>query len=120
MFTETLGKIARDRASYMRDLEYMKENVEDSEIMERVTVCENCNENGICYESDIMDAEESKELNRVIEEMHDESFIEEEIERIVESDSDNITLESAMGLEDNSALIEDAIEQLTEYVNEAS
>lgn len=99
MFTDAITSIARERAAFLRDVEYIKENVEDSKIQDSILIYENAGESGICLESDIVSPELKEEIKEAIEQIpNDTSDADAEIQRIVESDKDSLSLDEVMGL----------------------
>lgn len=118
MFTDAMTNIARERASFLRDAEYIKENVNDSELQESILIYENGGDNGICLESDITSPEEKKELKEAIEQIpNDTTDTQKEIDRIVLSDKDSLTLDEVMGITQEPATdaeqLLDAVAELT-------
>ena len=118
MFTDAMTSIARERAAFLRDAEYMKESVEDARMQESILIYENGGENGLCLESDITSPEEKKEIKEAIEQIPiDTTDAEEEINRIVTSDKDSLTLDEVMGITQepasDAAQLLDAVAELT-------
>ena len=97
MFSAAIRDIATERASMMRDVEYIRENVEDSAMQETILLYE-CSGGEPCLESDIISREEKKEICEAIENIPDGSDEEEEIERILSSEKEALTLDEVMGI----------------------
>lgn len=99
MFTDMITNIAMERAAFMRDAEYIMENVADAETQDSILMYECGGESGICLESDIISSEEKEEINQALDQMPDNSTdAEEEIQRIVTSDKDALSLDEVMGI----------------------
>lgn len=99
MFTDAMRSIAEERASFVRDAEYIIESTKDAALQESILIYENAGESGLCLESDIVSPELKKEINEAIEQIPDDnSDAEEEIKRIVSSDKDQLSLDEVMGI----------------------
>lgn len=102
MFSELASSVARERASFLRDVEYMRENVVDARIQEDILAYE-CAEQGIYTEKDLTSPEEEKEIIEIIDQIpksETDKDADEEIDRIMNSDKENLTLDEVMGLVD--------------------
>ena len=118
MFTDAMRSIAEERASFMRDAEYILESTKDAAIQESILIYENAGESGVCLESDIVSPEMKKEIKEAIEQIpNDTTDAEEEISRIVTSDKDQLTLDEVMGITSEPATdaeqLLDAVADLT-------
>lgn len=118
MFTDAMRSIAEERASFMRDAEYILESTKDAAIQESILIYENAGESGVCLESDIVSPEMKKEIKEAIEQIPDDTTdAEEEIDRIVTSDKDQLTLDEVMGITSEPATdaeqLLDAVADLT-------
>lgn len=118
MFTDAMRSIAEERASFMRDAEYILESTKDAAIQESILIYENAGESGVCLESDIVSPEMKKEIKEAIEQIPvDTTDAEEEINRIVTSDKDQLTLDEVMGITSEPATdaeqLLDAVADLT-------
>ena len=118
MFTDAMRSIAEERASFMRDAEYILESTKDAAIQESILIYENAGESGVCLESDIVSPEMKKEIKEAIEQIPDDTTdAEEEINRIVTSDKDQLTLDEVMGITSEPATdaeqLLDAVADLT-------
>lgn len=118
MFTDAMRSIAEERASFMRDAEYILESTKDAAIQESILIYENAGESGVCLESDIVSPEMKKEIKEAIEQIPDDTTdAEEEINRIVTSDKDQLSLDEVMGITSEPATdaeqLLDAVADLT-------
>ena len=114
MFTQAMNQIARERAIFARDMEYIRESVEDSSVQEEFLKYENGEYN---YENgDVFTESELDEVKDIIEEIpYNRDEENEEIDRIVNSPNDQITIDEVMGIpshspEDMDELIDAAAE----------
>lgn len=98
MFNSMNQSIARDRASLTRDLEYIREDVNDSAVMESMLVFESCG-TGLRVESEIIPDDETEEIKEIIDQIpDDDTDAEEEIDRIVNCPNDTMDLDEVMGI----------------------
>ena len=99
MFADAMRSIAEERASFMRDAEYIVESTKDAPMQESILIYENAGESGLCLESDIVSPELKNEIKEAIEQIpDDDTDAKEEISRIVSSDKDQLSLDEVMGL----------------------
>lgn len=118
MFTDAMRSIAEERASFMRDVEYIKESTNDAQMQESILIYENAGESGLCLESDIVSPELKEEIKEAVEQIpNDTKDAEEEIDRIIRSDKDQLSLDEVMGITSEPATdaeqLLDAVADLT-------
>lgn len=113
MFDDINRSIARERAAYLRDMEYMRGNVRDSAIQEQILAFESTDSPLSKVEKeeeriDLMEAAEQIEVN--------DSEREEEIDRIVAMESGRMSLDEVMfdGGENPEICAAEAFEELLE------
>lgn len=103
MLNTTIDSILYERASFVRDIEYMRNNVIDSEVQDAILAYETAN-NELTVETT------DDEINTAIKQAaKDDSTEQEEIERIVRSDKD-LTLDQIIGITDDAMNIDDDFE----------
>ena len=103
MFAEAISEIARERASLLRDVEYIRESVKDADLQESFLILEACGMNGICREEDIVSKEEHRDLCIAIMQIPDDCSDErEEIDRIVNCKKPSMTIDDIMGISPDS------------------
>lgn len=113
-----MQSIARDRASMMRDIEYIRNNIMDAPIQESFLIYEACGDGGLCTEEDLISPEEDKDIAATIEQIpvnpEDE---EEEINRILDSENKSISLDEIMGIHDDvtEATFQEFVDTVSEY-----
>lgn len=101
MMSNAMNSIAYERAALMREVELISENVKDSQLQEAFLVYENCDSHNRLYsESDIVSDEETEAIVDAIERIPDDDTTEEEISRIVNSTSDQVSLDTMLGISD--------------------
>ena len=93
MLTGTLNKIRKERAALIRDIEYIREMAYEDAIDDRLFDLElmNIKESGNIY------AEAAETIKQI---PTDDSFCEEEIERILNSDH-NLSFDEMLGISDD-------------------
>ena len=100
MFSGILSNVARERASMLRDAEYISENVKDSQLQEAILIYETCDKTGkLCTEDNIISPEERKEIKEAIEKIPPTSDSEQEIDRILSKEGGSIGIDDIMGIE---------------------
>ena len=103
MFAEAISEIARERASLLRDVEYIRESVKDADLQESFLILEACGMNGLCREEDIVSKEEHRDLCNAIMQIPDDCSDErEEIDRIVNCEKPSMTIDDIMGISPDS------------------
>ena len=103
MLNTAIDSILYERASFVRDIEYMRNNVIDSEVQDAILAYETAN-NELTVETT------DEEINAAIKQAaKDDSTEQEEIERIVRSDKD-LTLDQIIGITDDAMNIDDDFE----------
>lgn len=103
MLNTAIDSILYERASFVRDIEYMRNNVIDSEVQDAILAYETAN-NELTVETT------DDEINTAIKQAaKDDSTEQEEIERIVRSDKD-LTLDQIIGITDDAMNIDDDFE----------
>lgn len=118
MFDAAIQSIARDRASMMRDMEYIRNNIEDAPIQESFLMYEACGDSGLFTEEDLISPEEDKDLTETIEQMPvDSKEADEEVERILASENKSISIDEIMGIHDDVAeeSFQEFVEEISEY-----
>ena len=118
MFTDALKSMAYERASFARDAEYIIESTKDAALQESILLYENAGESGLCFESDIISPEFKEEIKEAIEQIPDDhSDADDEIERIVSSDKEKLSLDEVMGITNepptDAEQLLDAVAELT-------
>lgn len=103
MLNTAIDSILYERASFVRDIEYMRNNVIDSEVQDAILAYETAN-NELTVETT------DEEINAAIKQAaKDDSTEQEEIERIIRSDKD-LTLDQIIGITDDAMDIDDDFE----------
>lgn len=122
LFSGVATDIARERASMLRDIEYIREDVKDSALQESILIYENCNKGrGIYTEEDIVSPEEDKLIDGAIAEIPDgDTDADEEIDRIVNSENDAMTIDQMMGIDgpDEPSVSDEAMSNLEACIDE--
>lgn len=99
LFSDITSSITRERAELMRDLEYIREDVNDTPLQESLLIFESCG-NGLQLESDIIPDDEKTEIKECIDNLPDDPEDREtEIERIIQCPNDQISLDEVMGIQ---------------------
>ena len=100
MFSGILGNVAREKASMLRDAEYISENVKDSRLQEAMLIYETCDKTGkLCTEDNIIPPEEREQIKEAIEKIPETSNSEEEIDRILSKEGGSIGIDDIRGIE---------------------
>lgn len=95
MLNTAMNDILFERAAFARDVEYMRNNIEDSIVQESVLACES-----VMGEYTVEATDE--ELDAAIKQASkDDSTENDEVERILRSDKD-LTLDEIIGIEDET------------------
>ena len=103
MFSGILDNVARERASMLRDAEYISENVKDSRIQEAILIYETCDKTGkLCTEDNVIPPEEREAIKEAIEKIPPTSDIEEEIDRILSKEGGSLSIDDIMGIENEN------------------
>lgn len=103
MLNTAIDSILYEKASFVRDIEYMRNNVIDSEVQDAILAYETAN-NELTVETT------DEEINAAIKQAaKDDSTEQEEIERIIRSDKD-LTLDQIIGITDDAMDIDDDFE----------
>lgn len=97
------NEVARQRASFARDVEYIRCMTEDAEINDVITALDASAEFTAVESVDIDDKEIEDTLNQI---QPDVSQKEDEIQRILQSDSD-MTMDDIIGIADDEEHIND-------------
>ena len=109
MFSGILSNVARERASMLRDAEYISENVKDSQLQEAILIYETCDKTGkLCTEDNIISPEERKEIKEAIEKIPPTSDSEQEIDRILSKEG-SLGIDDIMGIEHDNTDESEAI-----------
>lgn len=99
MFSGTLDNIARERASFLRDAEYIRENVKDSALQEAMLIYEACDkDHKLLTEDNIVSPEEKEEIKRAIAQIPTDSDASEEIDRIMSANGSAVSIDDIMGI----------------------
>lgn len=105
--------IIYERASFARDLEYLRNIVEDSVTMESLNTLDRYGK-GVSGIFETAEDPEEAELEKVVDEIPtDKEFEKEEIDRIVKSDKD-MSIDDIMGVSDEEDAAVDLADDLTE------
>lgn len=122
MFSGTLNSIARERASFLRDAEYIKENVKDSALQEAILIYETCDkDHKLVTEDNIVSPEEKEEIKRAIAQIPTDSDSSEEIDRIMSAHGSAVSIDDIMGIksdETGDTVYSDMINDLNEVIKE--
>lgn len=122
MFSGTLNSIARERASFLRDAEYIKENVKDSALQEAILIYEVCDkDHKLVTEDNIVSPEEKEEIKRAIAQIPTDSDSSEEIDRIMSAQGSAVSIDDIMGIksdETGDTVYDDMINDLNEVIKE--
>ena len=122
MFSGTLNSIARERASFLRDAEYIKENVKDSALQEAILIYETCDkDHKLVTEDNIVSPEEKEEIKRAIAQIPTDSDSSEEIDRIMSAQGSAVSIDDIMGIksdETGDTVYSDMINDLNEVIKE--
>ena len=120
MFSGTLNSIARERASFLRDAEYIKENVKDSALQEAILIYEACDkDHKLVTEDNIVSPEEKEEIKRAIAQIPTDSDSSEEIDRIMSAHGSAVSIDDIMGIksdETGDTVYSDMINDLNEVI----
>ena len=101
MIEQLMTEVARERAAFLRDAAYIQENVKDSDIKEAVFQYE-CAESGLFLESEQVTAEMKKNIEEALNKVKvDKDEVDAEIDRIVTSEKDDLSLDDVMGVDSN-------------------
>ena len=99
MFSGIKSNIAQERASLVRDMEFIRQNVKDAQIQETMLICEACGGGGKLYtETDLVSREEEKEICNAITRIPGDDTSSEEINRILTSNKPELSLDEVMGI----------------------
>lgn len=94
MMTHVISSMQKESAKYIRDLEYIREMASTDVIDDSFSHALSQMEDDI--ENEELSAMEAKEILDMMDD--DDSFVEEEVTRIMESTSESMTLDDVMGI----------------------
>lgn len=94
MMTHVISSMQRESAKYIRDLEYIREMASTDVIDDSFSHALSQMEDDI--ENEELSAMEAKEILDMMDD--DDSFVEEEVTRIMENTSESMTLDDVMGI----------------------
>ena len=95
MLNSAIDEILYERAAFARDVEYIRNNVIDSDVQDAILACESA------MGEYTMEATEDEIDAAIKQASKDDSTEQEEVERILRSDSD-LTLDEIIGITDDS------------------
>lgn len=113
MLHQAMNSIARERAGFLRDVEYIRENVEDSAIQDYIDACYEKASGRINIGKDVLDRDvfEAEEIEDAIKQIPtDDLDSEQEIDRIMHADK-NIDIDTILGLADDINHIDESEEE---------
>lgn len=100
MFSGTLANVAIERASMLRDMEYIKEETKDAQLQEAVLLYDTCDkDHKLVIENNIISPEEKEEIKRAIAQIPNDSDSAEEISRIMSTEAPGVGINDIMGIQ---------------------
>lgn len=100
MFSGTLANVAIERASMLRDMEYIKEETKDAQLQEAVLLYDTCDkDHKLVTENNIISPEEKEEIKRAIAQISNDSDSAEEISRIMSTEAPGVGINDIMGIQ---------------------
>lgn len=100
MFSGTLANVAIERASMLRDMEYIKEETKDAQLQEAVLLYDTCDkDHKLVTENNIISPEEKEEIKRAIAQIPNDSDSAEEISRIMSTEAPGVGINDIMGIQ---------------------
>ena len=100
MFSGTLANVAIERASMLRDMEYIKEETKDAQLQEAVLLYDTCDkDHKLVTENNIISPAEKEEIKRAIAQIPNDSDSAEEISRIMSTEAPGVGINDIMGIQ---------------------
>lgn len=100
MFSGTLANVALERASMLRDMEYITEETRDAKLQEAILLYDTCDkDHKLVTEDNIISPEEREEIKRAIAQIPNDSNSAEEISRIMSTEAPGVGINDIMGIQ---------------------